>query len=260
MLRLTCCLTLTLIAACNPGKNDTDDGPSSSSSSSSTSSASGSSGSTDATESTDAADATGGTDASDASTSPNSSDPMPSTSGTSGTTGPDADEFGFICVELVKAESEESDPFAGTTMIILTLEYESCLTDFYTVTHPEYFVEGEEGTAVFAEWVGRLCSEPVAPALVACEVAQFAFNIAKPPFQMTVEYKALDAAQIDGRTLLWGPAPLAELAGCEPTARLVNVAGYGGEQLWSAQSWDNPVGTVKSEASGCIQVAVAKMP
>jgi hypothetical protein len=183
---------------------------------------------------------------------------------TTGTTGTEADEFGFICVELAKAESEESDPFAGTATIYLTLELESCLNDFYT-THPEY-MEGPEGTALAAEWADRLCSESVAAGVVSCAVDQFEYNMSEGhPIQIGVVYKVLDAAQIDGRTLLWGPAPLAELAGCEPTARLtapVSLQGFpdGGGPLWSAQSWENPVGVVKSEASGCIKVAVAKTP
>jgi hypothetical protein len=263
---------LTLIAACDPGKNDSTDGSSTSSSTSSSTDPTESADPTDstgatespdptestgATESPDPTDSTGATDATASSTSPNTSDPD-----TSGTTGPDEDEFGFICVELAKAESEESDPFAGTATIYLTLEYESCLNDFYTETHPEY-AGGPEGTAVLEEWVGRLCSEPVAGALVACEVDGFEQNLPDgAPAQFTVVYKALDAAQIDGRTLLWGPAPLAEFAGCEPTARAVSVLGFpdGGGPLWSAQTWENPVGLVKSEASGCIQVAVAKAP
>ncbi|MCY0995175.1 hypothetical protein OV203_49065 [Nannocystis sp. ILAH1] len=254
---------MTLLAACAPGKNDTDDDSSTSSSTSSASTADPTESTdatdpTDATESTESTDATGTTEPPSTTTS-NPTEPPPETTGT---TGSEADEFGFICVELAKAESEESDPFAGTDTIYLTLELDPCLNEFYQ-THPEY-VDGPEGTAVLEEWRGRLCSETVAPGLVSCEVDHFETNMGEGvPTQFTVAYKVLDAAQIDGRTLLWGPAPLAELAGCEPKARLTTpfgVQGFpeNGGPLWSAQSWENPVGLVKSEANGCIKVHVAK--
>lgn len=260
MLRLTGCLTLTLIAACGPGKNDTDDDTSTSSSTSSASTADPTD-ATGVTESPDPTDATAATESTDAAstTHSNPSEPPPDTTGTTGT---ETDEFGFICVELAKAENEESDPFAGTDTIYLTLELEPCLNDFYQA-HPEY-VDGPEGLAVLEEWRGRLCSETVAPGLVSCEVDHFETNMGEGhPIQFTVAYKVLDAAQIDGRTLLWGPAPLAELAGCVPKARLTTPASLqgfpeNGGPLWSAQSWTDPSALVKSEASGCIRVNVAK--
>ncbi|WP_434416905.1 hypothetical protein [Nannocystis pusilla] len=207
---------------------------------------------TAATESTESTDAT-------STTHSNPSEPPPDTTGTTGT---EADEFGFVCVDLVKADSEDNDPFAGTATIFLTLELAPCLHDFYQ-THPEY-VDGPEGLAVLEEWRSRLCSESTAPGLVPCEVDHFETNMGEGvPTQFTVAYKVLDAAQIDGRTLLWGPAPLAELAGCEPKAKLttpVGVQGFpeNGGPLWSAQSWENPIGLVKSEANGCIKVHVTK--
>ncbi|MCY1007797.1 hypothetical protein OV079_20015 [Nannocystis pusilla] len=257
---------MTLITACNPGKNDTEDGSSTSSSTSSASTAdpTGSTGATDPTDAIDPTESTESTESTDgndptSTTTSSSSEPPPDTTGT---TGSEADEFGFVCVELAKAESEESDPFAGTDTIYLTLELEPCLNDFYQ-SHPEY-VDGPEGLAVLDEWRARLCSEAVAPGLVSCEVDHFETNMSEGvPIQFTVAYKVLDAAQIDGRMLLWGPAPLAELAGCEPKAKLttpVSVQGFpeNGGPLWSAQSWENPVGLVKSEADGCIKVHVAK--
>jgi len=255
MLRLNFGLTLTLLAACAPGKSDTDDDASTASSTSSASAAA-------STDATDATDATGGTDATDANEATTHSDPSGPPPETTGTTGSEADQFGFICVELAKAESEESDPFADTATILVTLELDPCLHDFYTETHPEY-VNGPEGTAVFDEWLPRLCSEEVAPGLVPCKLELLEFGKGEGvPMQITMVYRALDAAQIDGRMLLWGPAPLAELAGCEPTARLTTPAGVqgfpeNGGPLWSAQSWEDPIGLVKSEASGCIKVHVA---
>lgn len=259
---------MTLIAACTPDKNDTDSSTSSSTSSSSTDAtgptdATVSTDATDATDPTASTDATDATDSTDATGSASSADPSDTMPGTTGTTGGEEDEFGFICVELVRAESEESDPFVGTASISLTLELDPCLRDFYTEAHPEY-VSGPEGLAVLEEWRDRLCSEPVVGGLVSCEVDQFEFGLAEEaPATLGVVYNVLDAAQIDGRMLLWGPAPLAELAGCEPKARLttpLNLVGFpeNGGPLWSAQSWDNPVGLVKSEASGCIKVQVAK--
>lgn len=254
-------LTFTLtLAACGPGKHDTDDGSSSTSSSTTASSPTDATGSTDASSPTDATGSTGATDA----TGTAETTQGPTSNGTTGTpdttTGGEADQFGFICVVLKKAESEESDPFVGTEMIRLTLDYEACLSEYYS-THPGQVNNAE----VFGAWVDRLCSEPVDAPLVACEVDTFEQGFPDGgPSYMAVQYKVSDAAQIDGRTLLWGPAPLAATAGCEPTAKFTvagSATGFSqGPPVWTAQSWVNPVGTVHSEATGCIEVAVARVP
>lgn len=190
---------------------------------------------------------------------------------TSSTGGPTDDGFGFACVELLRAESEDSDPFVDTAQIKVTLRYEQCLRDYYTEKHVEQALDGIEGPGTFAAWKGRLCSEPVSDPLVACEIADFQqILLDNPPnsaFQMTVTYQITDPAQIDGRTLLWGPGPTEAIAECEmglrPYVRMTvqsDVIGVDADDqvIWSASSFSNPQGIMQHDTTGCIQVDVSR--
>src|SRR5690606_27279163 len=48
---------------------------------------------------------------------------------------PEVEEFGFACLELVQAASEEQNPFMNTAKIRVTLRYEDCLIEYYTQKH-----------------------------------------------------------------------------------------------------------------------------
>jgi hypothetical protein len=220
-----------LLAACGPGKEEpttTDDAPT-----------------TDATTSTTSGEPT-----------------------TTGTTGPEGEPFGFVCMDVLKAESVEGDPFAGTAKIRITLKYDQCLIDYYTKRHPEHRFDAPEGAAIVDEWRARLCSE-LPDSLVPCEVESLAqtFEEGISKFEMAVTYQIGDPARIDGRLLLWGPGPVDAVAECEgqlPSVRmtlptdLVGLDAEGGV-LWAAQSWSNPVSVFKNDAAGCIEVSAAPM-
>jgi hypothetical protein len=182
----------------------------------------------------------------------------------------ESEEFGFTCVRLNRAASEEGDPFVGTAQIKVTLRYEECLQNYYTKTNVKQVMDGEEGSVVFEEWKERLCTEKVSDSLVACEVEDFnqilQASDSNPIYQMTVTYRVTDPSKINGRTLLWGPGPLEAYAGCanntRPFATLAlqsDIVGLNnkGETIWLAQSWSNSRGLMKSDTAGCIKASIA---
>lgn len=181
------------------------------------------------------------------------------------------EKFGFTCVELLQADNQEGDPFAGTAKIKVTLKYEPCLINYYTKTNSGQAMTGKDGEAVFAEWKDRLCTESVADSLVACEVEEFAQTLQDSPtnpiYQMTVTYRVTDTSKISGRTLLWGPGPVEAYADCadneRPYAKLTlpsDVIGIDKDNktIWNAQSWANPRGIMQRNTAGCIQASIAR--
>ena len=63
----------------------------------------------------------------------------------------EVEDFGFTCIDLNPGESVKVDPFLGTYKIIVRLNYEACLKDYYLNKHPEMRLDGKEGPAVFEE-------------------------------------------------------------------------------------------------------------
>jgi hypothetical protein len=185
----------------------------------------------------------------------------------------EAEEFGFTCIELVQAESQDTDPFGGTAKIKVTLKYEPCLIDYYTKKHNEQALDGSDGPATFAEWKDRLCTEAVADPLVACEVEEFQQTLVDNPpasiFQMTITYRITDVSKINNRTLLWGPGPVEAFAECQmgqrPYARMTlqsDVIGVDKDNrtIWSASSFSNASGVMQLNTAGCIQADISRTP
>lgn len=185
----------------------------------------------------------------------------------------DPEEFGFACIELLQAESEEENPFLGTAAIKATLRYEPCLVEYYTQKHVEERIDAPEGRETFERWRERLCSESVSDPLVPCEVESidsFTQQLvdADPPInQMTITYKVTDASLIRGRSLLWGPGPVEAFADCQMGQKpfvflalpgdIIGVDGAG-KPIWQALSWSSPRGVMQRNTAGCIQVEIAK--
>jgi len=181
------------------------------------------------------------------------------------------EKFGFTCVELIQADSEDSDPFVGTAKIKVTLKYEPCLVNYYTKTNSDQAMLGKDGEATFAEWKDRLCTESVGDSLVACEVEEFAQTLqdseTNPIYQMTVTYRITDTSKINSRTLLWGPGPVEAYADCSmnerPFVKLTlpsDVIGIDKDNktIWNAQSWSNSRGIMQRNTAGCIQASIAR--
>lgn len=183
----------------------------------------------------------------------------------------EVDEFGFTCIELSRGESVDADPFAGTYEIIVTLNYEPCLIDYYTMKHPEMRLDGPDdmGPAVFEEWRTRLCSEDV-PGRIDCEIPEGGFeqilqSTGITAYKMSVTYRGLDPQGLAGRVILWGPAPLTENAECgtglSSFAQLGSLSGVlgrdkDGNTLWQVQSFSDRRGKIDSKGSGCIKAAI----
>lgn len=183
----------------------------------------------------------------------------------------EAEEFGYTCLELSRGESVDSDPFAGTYDIVVTLNYESCLIDYYTKKFPGMRLDGPEaeGPAVFEEWRTRLCTEDV-PLRIECEIPEGGFQqileeTGVQAHKMSITYRTPDPQAIAGRVILWGPAPLTENAECatgqSSFVKLGSVSGVVGRDkdgnvLWQAQSFRDERGKIDSKGSGCIKAAI----
>ncbi len=180
------------------------------------------------------------------------------------TAAPEADGFGFACLKLRKGDGVAGDPFAGTQRIVVTLDYDPCLVDYY-LGRPEMQQGQPLGDEVFTRWQSRLCSESVA-GRVACEVEAMTqvFDATNAVYKLVVGYVMLTPETLDGGILLWGPAPMAEEAACEvgvPTVRLTSqygLLGLGamGDTLWRVQAFVSPTTEIALDASGCLDIAV----
>lgn len=185
----------------------------------------------------------------------------------------DPEEFGFTCIELLQAESEEENPFPGTAEIKATLRYEPCLVEYYTQKHVEERLDAPDGRETFERWRERLCTESTTDPLVPCEIesidsfSQQLIDADPPIHQMTITYKVTDSSLIRGRNLLWGPGPVESFASCQMGQKpfvylalpgdIIGLDGAG-KPLWQVLSYSNPRGIMQRNTAGCIQVEIAK--
>ena len=183
----------------------------------------------------------------------------------------EVEEVGFTCIELMRGESVDVDPFKGTYEIVATLNYEPCLIDYYTKKHPEMRLDGPDdmGPAVFEEWRTRLCTEDV-PLRIECEIPEGGFEqilqeTGIKAHKMSVTYRTPDPQGLSGHVILWGPAPLTENAECatgeSSFAQLGSLSGVigrdkEGNTLWQVQSFSDRRGKIDSRGSGCIKAAI----
>jgi hypothetical protein len=183
----------------------------------------------------------------------------------------EVEEFGYTCVEMSRGMAVDTDPFAGTFEIVVTLDYEPCLIDYYTKTHPEMRLDGPEdmGPKVFEEWRERLCSEGPENR-IECEIPEGGFKqilqaTVPESYKMQVVYRVKDPQGIDNRVVLWGPAPLTETAECadglSSFAKLSTLSGVigrdkDGNTLWQVQSFGDKRGKIDSKGSGCIKASI----
>jgi len=165
-------------------------------------------------------------------------------------TGPVEDlEHGVVLIRLQRAPDEPADPFVGTERVVITLNYEQCLFDFY-VANPDYAQGGDLNMDIWGDsgegWFERLCQVDV-PDLVDCEVVAFEQQLDPIPL-LRVSYNVTEP--LEDMVLPFGPLPTAELAACagdtQPTVRLTNgnlVRGFdaGNVDLWSGQTFDPSV-------------------
>ena len=101
--------------------------------------------------------------------------------------------------------------FNGTTEIVATVHYESCLQDFYLNRKPTFQDDGPDGAAVFEEWAGRLCTE--FDDLPDCEVTKIEQQLLPDNnfYTLAVTYKINDPSTIAYREVHVGPIPVEAL-------------------------------------------------
>ncbi|MEM6993181.1 MAG: hypothetical protein AAF721_21890 [Myxococcota bacterium] len=177
-------------------------------------------------------------------------------------------QHGSIAVEFSRGDGVDADPFVGTTVIELRLDYEACLVAFYEA-NPGWQPAGVDGSTVFAPlseggegWEDRLCD---GLGNIDCEVVSFTQQIdaAQGNF-LSVLYSV--TGPIEDGTLHFGPVPLDELSQCrDGTLPSVRVASNGaargrdglppdGQVLWSIQQFNPAVAIADQMAPIMIRV------
>ena len=156
-----------------------------------------------------------------------------------GCTPDEPDDFGTVRIELAPLNGN-TGMFSGTTQVVATVHYESCLQDFYLNRKPTFQKDGPDGAAVFEEWAGRLCSD--FDDLPDCEVTSIEQTLIpeNDVFTLKVTYKINDFSSLPYREVHVGPLPVEDFAGCaegqRPRVELQQSGLLGfnsmGQQIW----------------------------
>jgi hypothetical protein len=159
-------------------------------------------------------------------------------SGETGETGSE-EQHGSIRLEL-RSFNDDLTVFDGTTEVTATVQYESCLQDFYLNRMPNYQQDGLEGAVVFEAWADRLCS--AFDNVSDCEVTGISQNLieANSVYSLSVTMQINDASSLSGREIHVGPLPLPALADCsagqQPSVE-VRQSGLIGKDAMGVQIW-----------------------
>ena len=87
-----------------------------------------------------------------------------------GCTEDEPEDFGTVRIEMSPLAGK-TDMFNGTTEIIATVHYETCLQDFYLNRQPNFQKAGPTARAVFEDWATRLCTDEFSD-IPNCEVTK----------------------------------------------------------------------------------------
>jgi len=176
---------------------------------------------------------------------------------------PPPETHGYVCVQASPSllwQDKVDELFAGTAEIRVTVNYGTCLQEFYTSTNSNYAQDGVDGEEVFLEWEERLCSEEIAGAF-ACQVQSFKQNFTNMGANLQISLTGIDPGGIEGRKIPIGPLPLENLAECIPQVSLAasSVSGYDsdGSLLWTVESFGTSLANAGLDGRGCMQVTVA---
>jgi hypothetical protein len=149
------------------------------------------------------------------------------------------EDFGTVRIEISPLGGAV-DMYNGTTEIVATIHYETCLQEFYLQRKPSYQQDGPEGAAVFEEWSERLCSD--FDKTVDCEVELMEQVLLElnNVYTLRVTYKINDPSTIAYRELHIGPIPVEGFAECgdgqRPRVEL-QQAGLVGRDSQGGQLW-----------------------
>ena len=156
---------------------------------------------------------------------------------------PHLDEHGTVKVELVRADPSE-DTFAGTSQVVIRLNYMECLSDFYLTSATQWAQSGALGAPVFDGFADLLCDADTFSALTpACSVAETSQDLGGSSSQpsLRVVYNIEDV-DLDEKVFHFGPLPVEALTdGCSPLVMLDvgSVRGFNAndEVLWGIESF-----------------------
>lgn len=133
------------------------------------------------------------------------------------------------------------DILAGTTEVVATVNYRTCLQEFYLMRDPTYQQDGVEGSALFAEFQETMCTFA---GTADCEITEIRQSLveANMVYTLTVTYKINDndPANLAYREFHVGPLPFDDLAACGgaegPLVELPQSGLFGrnsnGQQIW----------------------------
>jgi hypothetical protein len=151
------------------------------------------------------------------------------------------ENFGTIRIEVAPLGGELSI-LAGTVEVAATVNYETCLQDFYLLNNTTYTQDGVDGAPVFEDWKNRLCTEFTD--VPDCEVTEIKQNLleANDVYSLTITYRINDndPANLAYREFRVGPVPVEAFAGCgdglSPLVELRQTGLIGkdanGNQIW----------------------------
>ena len=105
------------------------------------------------------------------------------------TTGALRDGHGSVMLSLSRGEGVDESPFSGTATVRATLDYGTCLREFYDA-NPNWHLSGEDGQSVFDRWADELCAQSTADCTVD-EIEQDLVNDKWTDF-FKLTYKILD--------------------------------------------------------------------
>jgi hypothetical protein len=144
------------------------------------------------------------------------------------------DGHGTVAIQVFPIAGDAS-LFEGTTEVVATVHYQSCLQDFY-LGSPEYFKSGPEGAPIFEAWLYKLCADfENTPECLVDEISQ-AFILESDVYTLMVTYSIGAAASLSGSEFRLGPLPTSELAGCEAGVE-VQQAGLIGRDTNGTMIW-----------------------
>lgn len=158
-------------------------------------------------------------------------------------TGCPADEpedFGTVRIEMAPLFGA-SEMYNGTTEIVATVHYETCLQDFYLNRQPTYQQNGPDGAPVFEDWATRLCTDEFGD-IPDCEVTKIeqALLDVNQVYTLAVTFKIKDPSTIAYRELHVGPLPVEDFAGCADKDRPrveLQQSGLIGKNAQGTQIW-----------------------
>lgn len=151
----------------------------------------------------------------------------------------EADDHGTVRIEMAPLGGDLT-MFNGTTEVVATVHYETCLQEFYLERRPTFQQDGPDGSPIFEDWANRLCSD--FSDLPDCEVTSIEQTLIpdNDVYTLKITFKINDSAALAYREVHVGPLPLEEFASCGDSLRprvelqQSGLLGFNaaGEQIW----------------------------